>query len=173
METDFKDEAGKAALQCFQRGWLHAGMLDVFGMLYKTGHLFPSPVHQWFVEWMLLDTFPDITFDAENLLAFTVEVISHYCPANLTRSRRIGPGCIQQPLEARHQDEIYRCSHGRSNRSIVTFPEFGLGIGRADLYILTKRWGLDNIPVAFRSKSCMREIFPLTITSSLILATLR
>jgi len=144
METDFKDEDDKAALQqCFHKGWLHADELDDFGILYKTGYLFPSPLHRWFVEWTLWETFPDITFDAKDLLTFALDVISRFCPNNLTKNHRVGPGCIQRPPKAQYQDEFYRCGRDLSNDSIVTFPEFGIGNGRADLYIPPKKWGVE------------------------------
>jgi hypothetical protein len=146
LGADFTGKPGDDALQqCFHRGWLHADKLDAFGMPYKTGYLFPSPLHQWFVEWKLSETLPDISFDESNLLAFVVEVISHYSPANLTGNRRVGPGCIQRPPEAQYQDEFYRCSHDRSNGSVVTFPEFGLGNGRIDLYVPAKKWGVEIV----------------------------
>ena len=144
LAPDVTGKPGDDALQqCFQRGWLHADRLDAFGMLYETGYLFPSSLHQWFVQWKLSETLADITFDEKNLLGFVVEVISHYSPTNLMGNMRVGPGCIQRPPEARYQDEFYRCSHDHSNGSVVTFPEFGLGNGRTDLYIPTKKWGVE------------------------------
>ena len=79
METDYKDEEGKYALdKCFRHGWLHADQLNDFpGMQYKTGYLFPLPLHQWYVGWKLQETLGHNTFDAKDLLTFAVEVISH------------------------------------------------------------------------------------------------
>jgi hypothetical protein len=143
-EADFHDKSTQDALhQCFRRGWLHADQLDAVGIRYETGYLFPSPLHQWVAEWKLWETHPDATFDAKDLLTFAVEVISRYCPENLTRNQRVGPSCVLRPLEARYQDEFYRCGQGRSDGSLLTFPEFAIGNGCADLYIPAKKWGLE------------------------------
>lgn len=143
-EADFQDKSTQDALQqCFRRGWLHADRLDAVGIRYETGYLFPSPLHQWIAEWKLWETHPDTTFDAKNLLTFAVEVISCYCPENLTRNRRVSPSCVLRPSEARYQDEFYRCGQGRSDCSLLTFPEFAIGNGCADLYIPAKKWGLE------------------------------
>lgn len=144
METDYQDKDDKDALQrCFHNGWLHPDKLDAFGMKYETGYLFPSPLHQWCLGYRLWETLANTTFGAKDLLTFSVEVISRYCPANLANNQRVGPGCIQRPSEAMYQDEFYRCSHDRSNGSIMIFPEFGIGNGRADLYFPTKKWGVE------------------------------
>ena len=144
MEADYKDKEDKDALEeCFHSGWLHADRLDDFGMQYKSGYLFPSPLHQWYVAWKLCETLTDNSFDAKDLLTFSIEVISHYCPANLMRNPRVGPGCAQRPPESLYQDEFYRCGHDFSNGSVLMFPEFGIGNGRADFYIPIKKWGVE------------------------------
>ena len=152
MEANAKDTEDKDALEkCFHSGWLYTNELSDFGMQYKFGYLFPSPLHQWYVGWKLCqETIADDSFDANNLLTFAIEVISHYYPANLRRNLRVGPGCVRWPTESLYQDKFYCCSHTLSNGSIVMFPEFGIENGQAEFYIPIKKWSIEILHNAYQ-----------------------
>lgn len=143
VEAYFTADDDKNALrECFHNGWLHTDDLGHIGLSDTVGYFFPSHLHRWFVEWKLWDTIPAIPFQAADILTFVVDVISKFSPHLLSAERRIGPGCIQRPPEAQYQDEFYRCCHMCSNRSLVTFPEFGTAKGWVDFYIPSKKWGV-------------------------------
>jgi hypothetical protein len=78
-----------------------------------------------------------------SILQLALEVIAGFSPRLLSDERRIGPGCIQRPLEAQYQDEFYRVCYAYSNGSLVTLPEHCTTKGRVDLYIPSKEWGLE------------------------------
>jgi hypothetical protein len=133
-----RDNTEQEALKkCFRMGWLHA---DLFADD-NIGYVFASPLHRWFVERRLYKT-PTIPPHAD-LLTFSLEVIRLFSPLNLSSTRRIGPGCVQRPPEARYQDEFYRCSDLVTKGSTVTFPEFGTSQGCVDFYIPGRKWGVE------------------------------
>jgi hypothetical protein len=139
-DTDFTAEHDTSALQqCFRKGWLHSDKLDDD----EIGYFFPSSLHRWYVEWKLWGIVDTTSFHAVDILQFVIGVISKFSPRMLSTSRRIGPGCVQRPPEARYQDEFYRCCHTHSNGSLVTFPEFSTAKGRVDFYIPAKEWGVE------------------------------
>ena len=84
-----------------------------------TVYCFASPLHQWYIEWMLFD------------------------PRMLSSERRLGPACIQRPPEAQYPDEFYRCSHKCFRGALVSLPEFGTKSGRVNFYVKSKRWGIE------------------------------
>ena len=83
------------------------------------------------------------SFEATDILPFTIEVIRMFSRQILSAERTIGPGCVQRALEAQYQDEFYRCCREHSNRGVLTFPEFGTAAGRVDFYIPSKKWGVE------------------------------
>ena len=133
------EEDAPALLECFRKGWLHADKPRDG----QTVYVFPSPLHQMFVEWKLQDFVPTIPFESNSILQLALEVIAGFSPRLLSAERRIGSGCIQRPPEVRYQDEFYRCCHVYSNGSLVTFPEYGTQKGRVDFYIPSKNWGVE------------------------------
>jgi hypothetical protein len=136
--SDFTSEDDLAALiHCFRHGWLHADHIHSD----EIGYVFASPLHRWFMEAKLLDK--SASFEATDILAFTTDVIRSFSRQILSAERTIGPGCVQRAPEAQYQDEFYRCCRERSNRGLLTFPEFGTAKGRVDFYIPTKRWGVE------------------------------
>ena len=145
--SDFTRRDDQDALhQCFVRGWLHSDRTRVGNLGEDVGYVFPSPLHRWFVEWALFSSFQDhraAPFEPHNILKFVLDVVSKFSPRILLTKRRIGPSYIQRPPESQYQDEFYRCCHICSNGSLVTFPEFGTVVGRADFYIPAKKWGVE------------------------------
>jgi hypothetical protein len=137
------DEERKALTECFHNGWLHADLLPPgFGGGDEVGYVFSSSLHRWFIERKLYGTRPT-TPTHTTLLDFVSDVISHYSPLNLINTRRYGPGGIQRPPEAQHQDEFYRCCYLVSRGSTITFPEFGMSKGWVDFYIPSRKWGVE------------------------------
>ena len=137
---DINGEDDLALVECFRHGWLHADKLSAVGAE-KRVYIFPSPLHRWFVEKKLCDSFATEP-KVDSLLQFAIEVIKGFIPKFLGE-RRIGPACIQSPPEAQYQDEFYRSCHALWRLSLTTFPEFGTRNGRVDFYIPTKQWGVE------------------------------
>ena len=133
-----RDDERGALQQCFHNGWLHADKLAG-----SVGYCFPSPLHHWYMEWMLWgNPSAAIPISATNILDFVVAVTRMFSPQCLA-TRRIGPGFIQHPPEAQYQDEFYRCCHSYSKGCLVTLPEYGTRGGRIDFYIPSKQWGVE------------------------------
>jgi hypothetical protein len=144
VQSDLTTKEDVAALEeCFCSGWLHADKLSDFHDDKETAYIFPSELHRWFVEWKLFHSVPTVPFRSNTILELALEVIGRFSPHFLSAERRIGPGCIQRPPEAKYQDEFYRSCHAYSNGSLITFPEFGTLKGRADFYIPCKQWGVE------------------------------
>jgi hypothetical protein len=123
---------------CFRNGWLHSDKKDHSGdtIIY----FFASPLHRWFVEWKLWDHYPPLPIVTGDILTFVTNIIKKFSPKRLATERTLPFGEIQPVPEAQYQVEFYRCC---SNRSIVTFPEYGTRQGRVDFYIPAKEWGVE------------------------------
>jgi hypothetical protein len=107
---DFMED--KDALdRCFRHGWLHATALQD-----QTIYIFTTPLHRWFVEYYLGARVAKFTPVAgQDLPAFAIEVIRNFSRLNLSSGNKIGALDSQRPLEARYQDEFYRCCHKYAN----------------------------------------------------------
>ena len=89
---------------------------------------------------------PTIPFESNSILQLALEVIAGFSPRLLSAERiqrRIGSGCIQQPLEAQYQDKLYRCCYAYLNGSLVTLPEYCTTKRRVDFYIPSKIWSVE------------------------------
>ena len=134
------DEA-EALVNCFRNGWLHCDKLADGKIWYG----FSSSLHRWYMEWKLWGTPSEprvIPSQTTNLLQFVMAVIRRFSPEFFS-TRKVGPGSIHRLPEAQYQDELYRCCHLYSKGSLVTLPEYGMGRGRVDFYIPSKRWGIE------------------------------
>ena len=88
---------------CFIVRWPHADKLGT-GNLEEVGYVFLSPLHCWFAEWELFNTFegrPAVPFEPLSILTFVLDVISKFSPRFLSDERRIGPGYVQRPISGR------------------------------------------------------------------------
>jgi hypothetical protein len=146
VESDVQKDGKDVPQTCFHRGWLHADKLPCgYPQAGDVGYFFPTSLHCWYVEWMLgfKNPSPPSSLDTDNLQTFVFKVISKFSPRLLAYEQRIGPGCIQRPLEAQYHDEFYCTCHILSNGSVVSFPELGTVEGQIDFYILPKEWGIE------------------------------
>lgn len=142
----FSKQAEKWSLkQCFKQGWLHA---DPAPHAPNTPHFFfASPLHRWFVEWHLADLRMETSISEQDLLQFILNVLARFSPSRLSpRVPRYGTGGLERPPDTtRYQDEFYRCCHTHAHGCVVSLPEFGRPMGRANLLIPTKSWGVELV----------------------------
>jgi hypothetical protein len=129
--------------QCYRNGWLHVDKVSNTRRSEEIVYVLPSPLHRWFMEWKLFNSVPTTPPGSNSILELAVKVISGFSPSLLSAERRIGPGCIQRPLEAKYHDEFYRSCQEYSNGLLRTFSEFGTTKGRADFYIPSMQWGVE------------------------------
>jgi hypothetical protein len=90
---------------CFKNGWLHATVDD-----YLPVYIFPTPLHQGFVENYLGNQPSNCAAITDpDLLTFATNVIKHFSPHQLSSRRKIGVSDVQRPPGVKFQDEFYRC----------------------------------------------------------------
>ena len=83
IDSDFTTDDEKGALmECLCNGWLHTDKLHVIGWPHEFGYLFSSFLHHWYVEWKLLDTIPEISFNTPNIMDLVVDIIHALSPLN-------------------------------------------------------------------------------------------
>ena len=145
VQSDPIIEDRTALDQCYRNGWLHTDKVSNTRCSEEVVYVLPSPLHRWFVEWKLFNSVPTTPLCLSSIFELAVKVISGFSPSLLSAERRIGPGCIQRPLEAQYQDEFYRSCHACSDGLLRTFPEFGTTKGRADFYIPSMQWGVELV----------------------------
>jgi hypothetical protein len=128
-----------ALTDCWKTGFLHSTTHQ-----YKNLYTFATPLHRWFVEYMLSKWVPSTAFITEqDLFTFANNVIRNFSSQRLSSPRTIGASDIQRPPEAKFQDEFYRCCHISSHGSLITFPEFRNENGSMELYIPLAEWGVE------------------------------
>ena len=123
---------------CLTNGWLHTDKKNPSED--TVIYFFASLLHRWFVEWKLWDYYPPPPIKTGDILTFVISIIKNFSPKRLATERTLPSGEIQLVPEAQYQVEFYRCC---SDRSILTFPEYGTGQGRVDFYIPAKEWGVE------------------------------
>jgi hypothetical protein len=145
FESDASIEETTVLNECCRNGWLHSDRVDGSEEAVEvTVFAFPSHLHRWFVECKLFNIHP-APLELNSTLELAIKVIRGFCPTSLSTERRIGPGCIQRPPEARYQDEFYRSFNAYSKGQVKTFPEFGTTKGYVDFYIPSMQWGVELV----------------------------
>lgn len=140
-------EESAALKKCFTQGWLHAEK-GISKDPEIASYFFPSPLHQLFAEWKLSGDSgqnPAVPIQAPSLLEFVIQVIKRFSPLNLSYPRIVGPYYFQALPEAQYQDEFYRCCYDLTTGSLATLSEFGTADGRVDIYIPSKKWGVELV----------------------------
>ena len=124
---------------CLERGWLFSESNAEDEIKYR----FASPLHERYVEWLLLD-YEGLIGDP-NITTFVIEVLKHFSPKNLKpREDLKSSGSPPQSIpEAQFQHEFYRACCDYTKGVVLTFPECGTSKGRIDFFIRSKKWGIE------------------------------
>ena len=125
--------------QCLEKGWLFSESNGKEEIKYR----FASPLHERYVEWLLLEK--EGLIRAPNITKFVIKVLKLFSPKNLKpREDLKSSGSPPQSIpEAQFQHEFYRACYEYTKGLVLTFPECGTAKGRIDFFIRSKKWGIE------------------------------
>ena len=122
----------------YKKGWVGLVKHSGDGVCY----IFATGLHERVVDCLLGVKIEQPNIKEASLFDFTLAVLRRFPFRQLAAPKQVG-NSVQNPPEARYQDESYRCAHLHSEGSLVMFPEFGSAKGRVDFFVNSKKWAIE------------------------------
>jgi hypothetical protein len=121
---------------CHRRGWIHCELDD-----WRFCYIFSTPLHAAYISWKLIPYTVECPYATVQDMSFSI--IRQFNSSHLSSPSNIGIASLDQPLEARYQQEFYFGLFKATGGGVLICPELfsvsGTCLGRADFFVPGKK----------------------------------